>query len=89
MQYLYICSYLTEIDIVAEDFVQLVGGVIWVLKDGEDYVDKSIGTECRDTQETGTLQRFATVMSARTLVGHDSQGRVKIVQINGKTDKNG
>ena len=80
---------MTDIDIVADDFVQLVGGVLWVLKDGEVYVDESIGIECRDTQTTGTLQRFASVVSARTLVGHDYEGRLIIVQVDGKTDKQG
>jgi N-acetylglucosamine-1-phosphodiester alpha-N-acetylglucosaminidase len=62
-----------------------VGGVIWVLKDGHDHVDESINSECRDTEETGTLQTFASVISARTLVGHDKQGRVMIMQVEGKT----
>lgn len=82
-------GYLSEIDLVKDDFLQLVGGVIWVLKDGEEYVDESIASECRDTEETGTLQKFASVMSARTLVGHDDQGRVMVLQIEGKTGRFG
>ncbi|XP_060601860.1 N-acetylglucosamine-1-phosphodiester alpha-N-acetylglucosaminidase-like [Ruditapes philippinarum] len=78
-------GYLSEIDLVKDDFLQLVGGVIWVLKDGHNHVDESINSECRDTEETGTLQTFASVISARTLVGHDKQGRVMIMQVEGKT----
>jgi len=77
--------YLSEIDLVAEDFTQLVGGVIWVLKDGETYIDESIAAECAGTQETGSLERFASVSSARVLVGHDKLGRVVILQVEGKT----
>lgn len=70
---------------VAEDFIQLVGGAIWVLKDGEVYIDKSIAAECSGTQETGSLETFATVSSARVLVGHDKYGKVVILQVEGKT----
>lgn len=76
---------MSEIDLVAEDFTQLVGGVIWVIKDGETYVQESIAAECVGTEETGTLERFATVTSSRTLVGHDQYGRVVILQVDGKT----
>ena len=37
----------------------------------------------------GTLQTFASVKSARTAVGHDKDGRVLIMQVDGKTDRNG
>ena len=85
-----ICSrYLSEIDLIAKDFLQLVGGVIWVLKDGEIYVDESIAAECEETETTGTLETFASVISARTLVGHDRDGRLMIVHIEGKTYRNG
>ena len=40
-------------DLLAEDFTQLVGGVMWLVKDGVSYVDKSLEIECPDTQETG------------------------------------
>ena len=66
-----------------------MGGVIWVLKDGEVYVDESIAAECDETEETGTLDTFASVISARTLVGHDKDGRVMVVHIEGKTYRNG
>ena len=86
---LLIDRYLSEIDLIAEDFLQLVGGVIWVLKDGEVNVEESIAAECEETEETGTLETFASVISARTLVGHDKDGRVMIVHIEGKTYRNG
>lgn len=82
-------GYLSEIDLVAEQFYQLVGGVIWIIRDGKEYISESINIECQDTEETGTLQRFATVMSSRTAVGHDKDGRVLIMQADGKTDENG
>ncbi|CAC5374275.1 NAGPA [Mytilus coruscus] len=82
-------GYLSEIDLIAEQFQQLVGGVIWLVRDGKNYITESIKIECQDTQETGTLERFAGVMSARTVVGSDKDGRVLIMQVDGKTDHNG
>ncbi|KAL3859709.1 hypothetical protein ACJMK2_009914 [Sinanodonta woodiana] len=82
-------GYLSEIDLVAQDFLQLVGGVIWILRDGEVYIDESLKIECSETEETGTLDDFASVLSARTIVGHDSDGRLIIAQVDGKTFKRG
>ena len=48
-------SYLSEIDLVAEQFTQLVSGVIWLLRDGKKYIDESIQIECEDSQETGSF----------------------------------
>ncbi|KAK7481658.1 hypothetical protein BaRGS_00027031 [Batillaria attramentaria] len=82
-------GYLSEIELVTLSFQQLVGGVIWLVRDGDVYVDESRDIECPDTQETGPLDTFINVMSARTAVGHDSEGRVLMAQLNGKTNLNG
>ena len=52
---IYIYRYLSEIDLVAENFRQLVGGVIWLIRDGQSYVNESIHIECSDTEETGMI----------------------------------
>lgn len=82
-------GYLSEIDIVAQDFVQLVGGVIWLIRDGEIHINDSMKMECSEAQETGNFQRFVDVISARTAVGHDKNGQVIIVQVGGETDQRG
>ncbi|KAL8615311.1 hypothetical protein ACOMHN_038050 [Nucella lapillus] len=82
-------GYLSEIELVTLQFKQLVGGVVWLLRDGEIYVDESRNIECPDTEETGPLDRFISVVSARTAVGHDAQGHVLMVQLDGKTNKQG
>ena len=46
-------SYLSEIDLIAEQFNQLVGGVIWIIRDGKQYITESLKIECQDTEETG------------------------------------
>lgn len=50
---IYICRYLSEIDLITEDFQQLVGGVLWLIRDGKSYLDESLKIECSDTEETG------------------------------------
>ncbi|XP_064610532.1 N-acetylglucosamine-1-phosphodiester alpha-N-acetylglucosaminidase-like [Liolophura sinensis] len=82
-------GYLSESFLLETDFLQLVGGVFWVIRDGESHLNESIYLECEDTEETGTLQTFADVNSARTVIGVDKDGRVIIVQMDGKTHSNG
>ncbi|XP_046585412.1 LOW QUALITY PROTEIN: N-acetylglucosamine-1-phosphodiester alpha-N-acetylglucosaminidase-like [Haliotis rubra] len=82
--YIYV-GYLSELDLLTQHFTQLVGGVLWILREGEIYVDESVKIECSDTEETGTLREFATVKSARVAVGHDKDGRILIAQVDGKT----
>ena len=48
-------GYLSEIDLIAEQFNQLVGGVIWIIRDGKQYISESLKIECQDTEETGKL----------------------------------
>lgn len=86
-----VVGYLTEEMVVQKEnpFIQLISGVIWILRNGSIYVNESKKAECRDTQETGTMDLFANVLSARTALGHDKEGRVVIVQIDGKTHHRG
>ena len=35
-------------------FVQLVSGVVWLLRNGTVYINQSLTAECDKTQETGT-----------------------------------
>uniref|UniRef100_A0A8C3D8C5 N-acetylglucosamine-1-phosphodiester alpha-N-acetylglucosaminidase n=1 Tax=Corvus moneduloides TaxID=1196302 RepID=A0A8C3D8C5_CORMO len=74
-------GYLSEEDVLDQSnpFVQLVSGVVWLLRNGEVYINQSRAAECGDTQTTGTFDRFINVISARTAVGHDSQGRLVLV----------
>ena len=86
-----VVGYLSEemVDQKENPFIQLVSGVIWLLRNGSIYVDESKKAECRDTEETGSMDLFADVVSARTALGHDKHGRVMIVQIDGKTHHRG
>ncbi|XP_062848373.1 N-acetylglucosamine-1-phosphodiester alpha-N-acetylglucosaminidase [Trichomycterus rosablanca] len=84
-------GYLSEEDVLDEvnPFVQLISGVVWLLRAGEVYINESIQAECSKTQETGTFRRFVNVISARTAVGHDREGRLILFHIDGQTDHRG
>ncbi|NWV76161.1 NAGPA acetylglucosaminidase, partial [Dasyornis broadbenti] len=84
-------GYLSEEDVLDQSnpFVQLVSGVVWLLRNGEVYINQSRVAECEDTQTTGTFDRFINVISARTAVGHDRQGRLILVHVDGQTESRG
>ncbi|XP_038664912.1 N-acetylglucosamine-1-phosphodiester alpha-N-acetylglucosaminidase isoform X2 [Scyliorhinus canicula] len=84
-------GYLSEEDILDKEnpFVQLVSGVIWLLRNGTIYVNESQSAECSKTQETGSFERFVNVVSARTAIGHDKYGRLVLLHIDGQTDARG
>ncbi|NXW50787.1 NAGPA acetylglucosaminidase, partial [Nyctiprogne leucopyga] len=84
-------GYLSEEDVLdqANPFVQLVSGVVWLLRDGEVYVSQSQMAECGEIQTTGTFNKFINVISARTAVGHDSQGQLVLVHVDGQTESRG
>ncbi|XP_053351168.1 N-acetylglucosamine-1-phosphodiester alpha-N-acetylglucosaminidase [Clarias gariepinus] len=84
-------GYLSEEEVLdrINPFVQLVSGVVWLLRSGKVYIEESIRAECEKTQETGNLQRFVDVISARTAVGHDTEGRLILFHVDGKTDTRG
>ena len=86
---IYCFRYLSETEDLSEDFKVLVGGVLWLVRDGVNYVNEALTAECADMQETGNLQYFADVQSARTALGHDAEGRVVMAQVNGKTGVQG
>lgn len=50
--------YLSQEDVSDQSnpFVQLVSGVVWLLRNGEVYINQSLVAECDETQETGAYQ---------------------------------
>ncbi|XP_038069991.1 N-acetylglucosamine-1-phosphodiester alpha-N-acetylglucosaminidase-like [Patiria miniata] len=84
-------GYLSELDVLDQEnpFVQLVGGVGWLLRDGESYIEESKKVECKNSEETGTVESFFNVVAARTAIGSDSEGRVILAHVDGKSDSLG
>ena len=77
---------------------QLVSGVIWLVRNGKNNVQNALQFENGDIQgflpkwldvklisDTFNLEDFVKVQSARTAVGHDADGRLILVEIDGKT----
>ncbi|XP_061632973.1 N-acetylglucosamine-1-phosphodiester alpha-N-acetylglucosaminidase isoform X2 [Phyllopteryx taeniolatus] len=84
-------GYLSQEEVLDQSnpFVQLVSGVVWLLRNGEVYIKSSMTAECDKMQETGSFHHFAEVMSARTALGHDANGRVILLQVDGQTGERG
>lgn len=84
-------GYLSQDDVLDQSnpFVQLVSGVVWLLRNGEIYINESIEAECDKTQETGGFRTFVDVVSARTAVGHDEEGRLILFHFDGQTNARG
>lgn len=72
-----------------ENFSQFVNGVIWIIKDGQVNIQNAVDIETSSSQATGSLYQFADIVSARTAVGHDKDGRLVIVQVDGQSYKRG
>ncbi|KAM4601191.1 N-acetylglucosamine-1-phosphodiester alpha-N-acetylglucosaminidase isoform 1-T1 [Polymixia lowei] len=84
-------GYLSEEDVLDQvnPFVQLVSGVVWLLRNGQVYINQSLEAECAGTQKTGNLQYFVDVVSGRTAVGHDEDGNLILFHIDGQTGQRG
>ncbi|XP_073421743.1 N-acetylglucosamine-1-phosphodiester alpha-N-acetylglucosaminidase [Dendrobates tinctorius] len=84
-------GYLSEEEVLSAEnpFVQLVSGVVWLLRNGEVYIEHSKDVECDKTQNTGTFDYFVNVISARTAVGHDKDGRLVLFHVDGQTGDRG
>lgn len=84
-------GYLSEEDVLDQSnpFVQLVSGVVWLLRNKEVYIEESLKAECDKMQETGNFRHFVDVVSARTAVGHDAEGRLILFHIEGQTGVRG
>lgn len=72
-------SYLSEEDVLDQEnpFIQLVSGVVWLLRDGEVYVGQSQKAECDETQTTGKYRKAsacAWIVLMRLLEGGGTSG---------------
>lgn len=68
---------------------QAVSGVVWLVRNGTSFVNESAVLESASHEETGSMEEFINVVSARTAIGHDADGNAMFVQIEGQTNKRG
>lgn len=73
----------------SDPFIQLLSGIIWLVKNGTNFVNESMRIESDHNEDTGNMSEFVNVISARTAVGHDRKGRVMMVVVDGQTRKRG
>ncbi|XP_055083994.1 N-acetylglucosamine-1-phosphodiester alpha-N-acetylglucosaminidase-like isoform X2 [Periophthalmus magnuspinnatus] len=80
-------GYLSEEEVLDQrnPFVQLVSGVVWLLRDGHVYINQSLQVESDENQSIKVFRDFADMLSARTAVGHHANGSVVIFQSDGET----
>ena len=83
-----VIGYLTEEEKKEQKFKQLINGVVWIVRNGTNYVTESIRQEDMSIQETSSCPTaddcaFRSVKAGRVLLGHDKTGRIMIMAING------
>jgi hypothetical protein len=86
----YVVGYLTPEELTSTEhpFEELISGLVWLVRDGESHVDEDVKySEDMSIQTTG--DSFVTVKSARTAVGFDKEGRIMVLQMDGKTWERG
>ena len=86
-----VVGYLSEADVCNQSnpFRQLVTGVIWLVRNGTNYVNESMQLESSEHEGTGKMETFVNVVSARTAVGYDMRGRLVFAQVLGQTHRRG
>nr|XP_048289093.1 N-acetylglucosamine-1-phosphodiester alpha-N-acetylglucosaminidase [Myodes glareolus] len=84
-------GYLSEEEVLdtVNPFMQLLSGVVWLVRNGSIYINESQAIECDETQETGSFSKFVNVISARTAVGHDRKGQLVLFHADGQTEQRG
>ncbi|KAK5861676.1 hypothetical protein PBY51_017133 [Eleginops maclovinus] len=84
-------GYLSQEDVLDQSnpFEQLVSGVVWLLRNGEVYINQSLKAECDEIVDIELFGDFVDVRSARTAVGHDVNGNVVLFHVDGQTHKRG
>jgi N-acetylglucosamine-1-phosphodiester alpha-N-acetylglucosaminidase len=63
-------------------FAQLIGGIGWLVRNGTAYVTAAAEREGLDAS-------FVALLSARSAIGHDAEGRLVHVEFDGKTEERG
>ncbi|KAG2386152.1 hypothetical protein C9374_002598 [Naegleria lovaniensis] len=81
----YFVGYLNE-NTNLNNFDQLMAGVIWLVRKGKSFVTESEIIEEMSTQETGPS--FVTVRASRSALGHNKEGHLVLVSIDGDGNHN-
>jgi hypothetical protein len=69
-------------------FDTLISGIVWLVRNGEVFVDESMHPQYgqgEDMRAQTAGSSFHTLLSARTAIGHDKEGRLLMLQVEGET----
>ena len=66
-------------------FRLLLTGVIWLVRNGTNNVNKSMYVECSRNSRGISMDNFVRITSARAAIGHDDKGRVVLARVEGKS----
>ncbi|XP_063406911.1 N-acetylglucosamine-1-phosphodiester alpha-N-acetylglucosaminidase-like isoform X1 [Mytilus trossulus] len=83
-------GYLSKAEIADNNYKQLIGGVFWLVRDGQSYLKESINIECQTEEQAEIMEMYAkTILSARSAIGHDKEGRILLMQLDGFNEHKG
>merc|ERR1719270_1407527 len=74
-------GYFSPDDIGMMGFDHMVSGVVWLVRNGKNYVEQGWKEANITVQTSG--DKYATNLASRTAVGFDAAGRLIIVQVDG------
>ena len=74
-----------ELHSKSNPFRQLVTGIVWLVRNGTNYVNESKMLECSENEDTGAMDTFVNVISARTAIGYTKDGKLVMAQVDGQT----
>jgi hypothetical protein len=80
---LIITGYVNSSSIETQKFDNLISGQGWLVRRGEPWIAEALRAEPMDLQTTGTKYKFADIRAPRLAVGHDVQGRLVVVAVDG------
>ncbi|KAL0228187.1 hypothetical protein RCL1_004330 [Eukaryota sp. TZLM3-RCL] len=72
----YVMGYVTQQMLESQMFLHGVQGIVYLVRNGQVYVNESIKQE-------GTSPAFVNQLAARIAIGHDADGRLVILQVDG------
>jgi len=75
----FVLGYINSTNVTTIGFSSLVSGVGWLVKDGRSFIQESIILE-------QISNGFVTEFAPRTAIGHDKQGRLLLLQVDGEED---
>jgi hypothetical protein len=79
----YAVGYAPSEEINQRDWLQLLSGVVWLVKDGASFVKESLSLDDFSAETSGDGETFASLVAPRLAAGFDKSGAFVVVAIDG------